>query len=180
MAKTLTPNPIMSPDDERFMAFEGLVQWTQAVISQAKRVATANAEMTSAIRTGNAAQRRAAVLASHTEYHFFVVAAYKVIEHRDWVLSHGLCKAIDFQEIDRFSRGEIRDLRNMREHVVDYFRGIGHEPDRWMKETPEYKADASSIIDNMIGGRLNWVDFTAAAARLLPILLAMPIPYPPR
>jgi hypothetical protein len=77
MAKTLTPKPIMSPNEERFMAFEGLVQWTRAVISQAKRVAAAKAEITSATRT--AAQWRAAVLASHTECHFFVVAAYKVI-----------------------------------------------------------------------------------------------------
>jgi hypothetical protein len=49
-----------------------------------------------------------------------------------------------------------------------------------MKETPEYKADASSMVGNMIGGRLNWVDFTAAATRLLLVLLAIPIPYPPR
>jgi hypothetical protein len=37
MAMTLTAKPIIWPDEERFMAFEGLVQWTQAVISQAKR-----------------------------------------------------------------------------------------------------------------------------------------------
>jgi hypothetical protein len=77
-------------------------------------------------------------------------------------------------------RDDIRDLRNMREHVVDYFRGEGRAADRWMKETPEYKADASSMVGNMIGGRLNWVDFTAAATRLLLVLLAIPIPYPPR
>jgi hypothetical protein len=29
---------IMSPDEERFMAFEGLVQWTQAVITESARV----------------------------------------------------------------------------------------------------------------------------------------------
>jgi hypothetical protein len=31
----------------------------------------------------------------------------------------------------------------------------------------------------MIGGRLDWIKFGAAAERLLPKLLAEPIPYPP-
>jgi hypothetical protein len=33
--------PIKTPDEERFMAFEGLVQWTQAVIAQGRRVSEA-------------------------------------------------------------------------------------------------------------------------------------------
>ena len=31
--------PIMSPDEERLMAFEGLLQWTQAVVRQSERIA---------------------------------------------------------------------------------------------------------------------------------------------
>jgi hypothetical protein len=68
----------------------------------------------------------------------------------------------------------------MREHVVDYFIGLGNTPDRWNVETPEYKADASSVVGTMIGGRLDWIKFGGAAERLLPKLLAEPIPYPPR
>jgi hypothetical protein len=63
----------------------------------------------------------------------------------------------------------------MREHVVDYFKGEGLEKDRW---TPEFSADASSVVGNMIGGRLDWVKFSDAAKRLLPALLKEPIPYP--
>ena len=74
----------------------------------------------------------------------------------------------------------IRDLRNMREHIVDYFWGAGNARDRWMVETPEYKADASSVVGTIIGGRLDWIAFGVAAERLLPQLLAEPIPYPPR
>jgi hypothetical protein len=48
-----------------------------------------------------------------------------------------------------------------------------------MVETPEYKADASSVVGTMIGGRLDWIEFGTAAERLLPQLLAEPIPYPP-
>jgi hypothetical protein len=73
MAMRLTPKPIMSPNEERYMALEGLMQWTEAVISQAKRVAVAKAEMASpmtriiavrwAPQTWDAVHRRAAVLA---------------------------------------------------------------------------------------------------------------------
>jgi hypothetical protein len=44
----------------------------------------------------------------------------------------------------------------MREHVVDYFKGEGLEKDRWMIDTLEFSADASSVVGNMIGGRLDW------------------------
>jgi hypothetical protein len=49
-----------------------------------------------------------------------------------------------------------------------------------MVETPEYKADASSAVGTMIGGRLDWAAFGAASERLLPLLLIEPIPYPAR
>jgi hypothetical protein len=65
----------------------------------------------------------------------------------------------------------------MREHVVDYFRGAGNAKGRWVAETPDYKADASSVVGTMIGGRLDWIAFGTAAERLLPQLLAEPIPY---
>ncbi len=112
--------------------------------------------------------------AFHYECHFFVVAAYKLLEFRDWALTFGLCASVNFAEIDRFSAEDIRDLRNMREHVVKYFQGAGNAPDRWNK------ADASSVNGTMIGGRLDWIAFGAAAERLLPQLLAESIPFPSR
>jgi hypothetical protein len=66
----------------------------------------------------------------------------------------------------------------MREHIVEYFRGGGHSSERWVVETPEYKADASSVVGTMIGGRLDWMQFAIAAERLLLVLLEQPIPYP--
>ena len=168
----------MSADEERFMAFEGLVQWTQAVVLQSERIAIAKNRLGDFDLMRNAVTRRQAILASHTEDHFFAIAANKLIEYRNWVLTFGLCASVDFSAIDRFSKQDIRDLRNMREHIVEYFRGDGRSSDRWVVETPEYKADASSVVGTMIGGRLDWAQFAAAAEQLLPALLAEPIPYP--
>ncbi len=121
--------------------------------------------------------RRVATLAVHSECHFLAIAAHKLFEYRDWAVSFGLCPSIDFGYLDQVSA---QDTRNLREHVVNYFKGEGDYPARWVFETPEYKADASSVVGTMIGGRLDWIKFAAAAERLLPKLLAEPIPYPPR
>jgi hypothetical protein len=181
MAKaTKSLKPIMTPDQERFMAFEGLTQWTQAVVTQSARVSAARERQSSFGATSTPAQRRQAIHAFHSECHFFVIATRKLLEFKDWVLTFGLCASVDFAEIDRFPAQDIRDLRNMREHVVDYFRGAGNAHDRWMVETPDYRADASSVVGTLIGGRLDWIAFGAAAERLLPRLLVEPIPYPPR
>ena len=124
--------------------------------------------------------RRLARYGFHTECNYFAIAANKLLEFKEWALSFGLCATVDFSEIDSFSRRDIRDLRNMREHVLDYFKGGGHFASRWTVETPEYKADASSFVGSLIGGRLDWSAFGAAAQGLLPKLLAEPVPYPSR
>jgi len=41
------------------------------------------------------------------------------------------------------------------------------------------QADASTLTGTIIGGRLDYARFSAAAERLMPALLAEPIPYPP-
>jgi hypothetical protein len=173
--------PIMTPDEEQFMAFEGLVQWTRAVVYQAKRVSAAKDYISSENVMNNwTTEGRAAIHASHCEDHYFVIAAYKIIEYRRWNQDLGLCDTVDFSEIDKFNQRDIRDLRNMREHITDYFKGEGNTPNRWTVETSEYKADASSVVGNMIGGRLDYVNFSKSAERLLSQLLVLPIPFPHR
>lgn len=172
MAKIKSKKPIMSSDEERFMAFEGLVQWTQAVVTQSKRVSAAKNRLGSHEVLFDPITRREAIHASHCEDHFFCISAHKLIEYRDWVLNFGLCTNVDFSEINRFDSA-IKDLRDMREHIVDYFKGEGHYPSRWVVNG----ADASSVCGTLIGGRLDWIEFAAAAERLLSELLAQPIPY---
>jgi hypothetical protein len=166
--------PIMSPDEKRFMAFEGLVQWTHAVVVQAARIVEAQKHRASPDLTA----RRLAIASSRTECDYFVTAADRLLDFKKWAKSFGLCPTVDFSEIDSFSREDIRALRNKREHVVEYFEG--KSTSGWWVETPEYKGDASGVGGTLIGGRLDWSAFGAAAQRLLPKLLAEPIPSPPR
>jgi hypothetical protein len=165
----------MTPAEERFMAFDGLLQWTEAVIVQSQRVSEARKRYFT--KADNSASLQQAKRNFHSQCHFFAIAAYKVIEYRNWAATLGLCPKVDFGEIDAFSKQDIKDLRNMREHIVEYFQGHGHASKRWFAETPHFKADASSDLPTMIGGRLDWPKFAAAAERLLPKLLAEPIPY---
>jgi hypothetical protein len=173
--------PIMSADAEKFMAYSGLVQWTQAVGVQVVRLRDATRALWNLDTNGvprielGGVPRIYALLC---EQHYFVIATHKLLEHRDWITKFGLFADVDFTEIDSFSRADLKDLRDMREHVVDYFKGDGREKARWTVETPEFGADASSSVGTMIGGRLDYEKFAAAAGRLLSQLLAEPIPYP--
>lgn len=173
MVKDLRVVPIMSKDDERFMAFTGLIEWTQCVIAQSKRIFEAEQLLNNA-QVGGIPP----IYALHSEHHFFVIAANKLLEFRDWTRALDLYNGVDFSEIDLFCVQDIQDLRNMREHVVQYFQGRGHFPDRWVFEHPEYSADASACVGTTIGGRLDYVKFAAAAVGLLPELLRQPVPYP--
>jgi hypothetical protein len=148
MAKQKTKTPTMTPDQEhfaeaRFMTLEGLVQWTQAVITQSARVSEADARQCSPplhpdlTRTWQqrAEEHRQAVHTFHSECHFFAIAAYKLLEYRKWVPTFGLCAAVDFGEVDQFSEQNIKDVRDMREHVIEYFAGAGNFRERWITET---------------------------------------------
>jgi len=167
--KTKIKTPIMSPDRERFMAHWGLIEWTQGVIDQSERTKAAHDHLAEKGIRGES-PGDFPLLALHCQHHFFVISAYKLIEYRDWCRSLGLFNAVSFSEIDSFSKDDIRELCNMREHVVKYFQGSGHEMDRWKA------LDASGGSGTIIGGRLDWVEFSEAAKRLLPVLLSEPIP----
>ena len=154
----------MNIDDQKFMATEGLIQWLAACVRQGQKLAELYARL---FLDTNALERRLAILDSHTQGHFFVIAAAHVLGYRAWARNLGMLSQVDFSEIDKFNQRDIRDLRNMREHVVDYFSGIGNNQDRWIIETPEYSADASSVVGTLIGGRLDYQAFSVAAEIVL-------------
>lgn len=179
MSKTRAPIPIMSEDQQRFMAFEGLVQWTAATVEQGERIARANQAMHAAFNLEDASQRlRLCAAQLRTEHHYFAICANKVLEHRSWLERLNICGDLDLSEFDAFPVRDVRDLRNMREHVVDYFKGLGRDTERWRIDTPEFSADASSCAGTVIGGRLDWSAFSRAAEGVLPSLLRYAVRVP--
>lgn len=170
--------PIMPEDNEKFMAHAGLIQWTQAAFEQAVTVTAASDRLRLREEMMDLSRRLNATNAFHTQCHFFVISANKVFEYRKWSQSFGLFASVDFSEIDQFAPADVKDLRNKREHIVEYFQGKGNRQETWVHKTPLHVSDASSVVGTLIGGRLDWVKFGAAAERLLPKLLAEPIPFP--
>lgn len=172
------PTHVMAMEEQQFMAFTGLIQWLQGVIVQRQRLdELSNLLVDPEIMKDN--QRcRFVMNLFHCDCNYFAIAAKKCLEYKQWSLSLDLFQGIDFSEIDAFSSTDIRDLRNMREHIVEYLTGSGHCNDKWIKETPGFSADASSVINTSIGNRLDWVLFSDAAQKVLSSLLVLPIPYP--
>jgi len=170
----------ISAEAERFMIFEGVVQWTQAIVIQSERTSAAQAAQLSPKIVRSQHARRLATLNFHAECHHFATAADMFLEFRTRAKQLGLFATVDFSEIDSFPWSDHTDVRNMRTHITEYFRGKGKDRERWMYQTPDFKADASAVIGTLIGGRLDWIALRAAAERLLPRLLREPIPFPTR
>jgi hypothetical protein len=123
---------------ERYLAFEGLIQWTHAVIAQSERLSSAKEELGKQRGPNRIVDHRLAVSDYHTQCHYFAIAAYKLLEFRDWAKSLKLFPRANFSEISEFPRKHITDLRDMREHAIAYFKGKGDKQKRWVIETPDY------------------------------------------
>jgi hypothetical protein len=79
--------------------------------------------------------------------------------------------------LDNFAH-DIDVMRDMNEHVIEYFKGEGKRPHDWIHKDGGGSADASSTIDTKIGGRLDWEELGAAAQRLLEKLKPLGPFYP--
>ena len=161
-------------ETERYMIFEGVIQWTQAVALQSDRVAAAQAAQ---FRPGDRpGAHRLPGMNFRSECDYF--RRGDMLSHRETRGRLRSLRLIDFSEIDIVPWGDRVDVRNKRMHVTEYF--------NWRRDrqetfggTPDFKADASSTIGTPIGGRLDWAALGAAAnERPLPKLLAQPIPWP--
>jgi hypothetical protein len=186
----------MTLDEQKFMAFEGLLGWTAAVVCQAQRVSAARDKLSAEIRRRGVlveerpegwrdeerdciAATRLAQLSFRTERHLFCNAAYKLLEHRRWVQDLGFLDDALFEELHKFA-DDIAVMRDMNEHVIEYFRGKGKRPHDWVHQDEGGAADASSTVGTKIGGRLDWVELGAAAQHLLAKIGPMGPFYPTR
>jgi hypothetical protein len=105
------------------------------------------------------------------ERHLFLIAANKLVEHIDWASSLGFLDTDVFLEMNVFS-AEIKSLRDMNEHVVEYFMGGGRRRQHWVHVDEAAVADASSTVGSKIGGRLDWNEVAKAAETLIAALPA--------
>lgn len=157
----------MDIDSQKFMAREGLVEWLAASVLQGQRLEQIYEEEFRIIDKLKPAERSLLAARSRTEANFMANAANQALKYLDWVHELQILGDVDFSPLDDFNRRDIIDLRNMREHVIEYFLEKGNRQDRWFTETPEYKADASSMVVPMIGGRLNFRTFSKACDDVL-------------
>lgn len=140
----------MDIESQKFMALEGVHSWARGVLAQVDRIEAARNRMQ---LPGDDWPEPIRVF--QFERHLFLIASHKLTEYADWA-----CK-LEFLDNSVFSdlfslKAEIKALRDMNEHVVDYFLGRGRKPDEWLHVTDESIADASSTVGSRIGDRLDW------------------------
>lgn len=134
----------MDEESQRFMAFERLRAWCVTALKQIERMNIAMKE------------RRDDSPSFNCEKHLFLISAWKVVEHVDWV------KKLNFVDADKLTDfGQMRDplktIRDKNEHVIEYFRSEGRYPDDWWFAMPEGgTCDASATVGTLIGGRADW------------------------
>lgn len=157
----------MDIEDQKFMALEGLHAWASGILDQVRRIEAARESMGSNITNHDA--RIATQRAFNRERHFFLIAAYKLVEYADWASNVGVVDKAIFSELFSF-RNDIKGMRDKNEHVVAYFLGRGHDPSEWVHVTEEAIADASSTVGSKIGGRLDWNEVANVVRRLTDII----------
>ena len=91
-----------------------------------------------------------------SECDYFAVAIDMLFKFKRRADNLGLFASIDFSEIDIVPWRDRVDVRDKRLHVTEYFKPGGKSGRGWFFETPDFKADASSTIGTLIGGRLDW------------------------
>jgi hypothetical protein len=160
----------MTLDSQKFMALFGIKMWANATIEQIKRMETARQSHTSL----DAEEREKSILAFNSERHLFLIAANKISEYIEWAINLGSVNKGTFPKLERLHE-EIKILRDMNEHVVEYFLGSGNKKNQWLHIDEGSIADASSTVGTKIGGRLDWNEVADAARE---VLANVPSPYP--
>lgn len=160
------------------MAVAGLQQWARAALVQVDRIEAARQAMWRDIE-----QRVHSQSQFQCDRHFFLIAAHKMVEHAKW------CIKLDFLDRSFFDNvllleKDIKPMRDLNEHALEYFQGRGLKPSEWVHVDAGGTADASSTINSKIGNRLDWNDVASAVKQLLEVIPAAYYPggriEPPR
>lgn len=152
----------MNIEDQKFMAFEGIRSWAQAILVEVERINSARKNLTNI----NSDIRLSANRQFQAERHLFLVAANKLMQYIDWAKKLNFLDKELFSEIEKH-REDIKDMRDLNEHAIEYFIDQGRFKEKWLKVDEASIADASSTVDDRIGNRLSWNAVSAASAELL-------------
>ena len=93
----------------------------------------------------------------HTFYSsqlFFLIAANQAVDFGKWAVKTGAITADVISELLTVA-DDINELRNMNEHVLEYFQDKGRFQHEFIYATDQAIADASSTIEDRIGNRLS-------------------------
>ncbi len=172
-----TPLPILN---QKFIAFEGLLAWAKAIVQQADRVSEAQDRLKNMLKefpleprvVFNAEPIRDAGHVFKVERHLFCIAAGQFFDHRRWLRRLGGFDESFFAEIDLFEP-DVKAMRDLNEHAIEYFEGKGQRPKDWMFNGDDFNSDPTGTINTLVGGRLDWVKLNQATGRLLESLPTM-------
>jgi hypothetical protein len=135
---------ILDEEGQRFMAFDGLRSWCVTALKQIERMNIARKERMDDSPSFNC------------EKHLFLISAWKVVEHVDWVNKLNFADANALTDFSPM-REPLKLMRDLNEHVIEYFRSKGRYPDDWWHAMPDGGlCDASATVDTLIGGRVDW------------------------
>jgi hypothetical protein len=110
-------------ETERYMIFEGVIQWVQEVALQSDRVAAAQ---TAQFRPSNRQEtNRLLGMSFRAECDYFSVAVDMLFKFKRRATVLDLFASVDFSEINIVPWQDRMDVRNKRMHVTDYLKPGG-------------------------------------------------------
>ncbi|RVD50986.1 MAG: hypothetical protein EOS30_03625 [Mesorhizobium sp.] len=150
----------MEIDDQRFMALEGTRTWASGTVHFAAECDRFLVDLSGSPENLQTSRRTFEV-----NRHCFLIAAFKLLEHAEWAVQVGALDADLTAELNIHAKN-IKRLRDLNEHKLEYFTGGGRRPAIWNHEEDGGIADASSTIDTRIGNLLDWRVIARIAADL--------------
>lgn len=165
----------MTPEDQHFMATEGIITWAEAVIDQAEALSEWSSNVGNLMGTSAFHRERRRFQRNR---HFILNAAWMLVQHRQWLSQIEGTPETPHLPSDTFSRldaiaSEIKLLRDKNEHVIEYSQGLGRIRSDWTHQSDDTGiTDASSTFGSKIGGRLDWNELRAIAELLVPAVLS--------
>ena len=162
------PDMPSKEDNEQWLAFELLLAWAEAIVRQRARLEIALSRLTRPSRATSTEElhvevhdKRFARHTFNTERHLFIEAAWQLIECRKRVGKLGIVSNDAFRELDTCEKG----VKGLREHAIEYLKGGGDHPDRWIHQAEDDTSDLTTV-DTTLGEHLDYIAFSEMAERL--------------